>query len=245
MPELGNKQLSSDRLAGKKKLLYFESLGEKFDEFMDDYDVEQRISLIFSSLLKDLDLRGSEVLEVGSGTGRISRRIVGCGARLTVIDIGQRLVSTVSPDCQSGVVGDAISLPFADASFDAVVSSECIEHTTNPRAAIEEMCRVCRPGGVVCITTPNKLWYPVLVLAQALGLRKFSGIENWIFPYQAARIMRRSGMKQISLSGCHLWPFQIKFGRALSKAVDRWGRFLYPFMINFGVMAVKDSHEAT
>lgn len=48
-------------------------------------------------------------------------------------------------------------LPLDDASVDAAVAVEVIEHVENPRALVREMARVVRPGGVVLLTTPNQL----------------------------------------------------------------------------------------
>jgi glycosyltransferase involved in cell wall biosynthesis len=47
--------------------------------------------------------------------------------------------------------------PFLDASADAVVSIETIEHVENPRALVREMARIVRPGGWNVVTTPNQL----------------------------------------------------------------------------------------
>jgi ubiquinone/menaquinone biosynthesis C-methylase UbiE len=224
----------------EKKTAYYEELGDKFEAYMSDYDVERRLHLIFSTLIDGDALNGRRVLEIGSGTGRISRTIAERGAELTVVDVGDGLVTTVAKDlkCQ-GVVGDALDLPFAPGAFDLIISSECIEHTMDPSQAIREMCRVCAPEGMVCLTTPNKLWYPVLVVSQKLGLRKYSGIENWIYPRHAASLMRSEGMTGIAVAGCHLWPFQIKFSHPLLRRADRLGKWLYPFMINFGILGRK------
>ena len=219
---------------------YFDSLGDKFDTYMSDYDVDRRQFLIFSRLLNERRLEGLDVLEVGCGTGRFSEQMVKMGANLTVLDIGTNLVRKVSSrlSCK-GVVADACNLPFEDNSFALVVSSECIEHTDNPIGAIREMCRVCRKGGSVCITSPNKVWYPVLVISQKLRLRKFCGTENWIFPHQAATTMREEAMSDVRLDGCHLWPFQLRFSRPALRRIDKLGNWLYPFMINFGIIGCK------
>lgn len=229
-------------VATEKKTTYYDELGDKFEAYMSDYDVERRLDLIFSTLLRGEPLKKRRVLEVGSGTGRISRVIAHEGADLTAVDVGARLVATVAGElrCQ-GVVGDALCLPFCDGAFDVVISSECVEHTTDPLQAIREMCRVCRRGGAVCLTTPNRLWYPVLVVSQKLGFRKYAGIENWIYPRHAAAVMRSQGMADVTLSGCHLWPFQLKLSRPLLRHLDRLGKWLYPFMINFGALGRKRS----
>jgi len=219
-----------------KKREYYDQLGDDFESFMSDYDVERRQALIFSTLLRGDNLEGKRILEVGSGTGRFSKTIRQLGGDLTVLDIGANLVATVAGEMEcTGVVGDACSLPAADNSFDVVISSECIEHTLAPEEAIREMCRVCRPGGQVCITTPNKLWYPVMRVSQMLGVRKYSGIENWLFPGRGTSVMQAAGMENVRVAGCHLWPFQLKATHGLLRKVDSQGSWLYPLMINFGV----------
>lgn len=224
----------------KEKTQYYDDLGDKFEGYMSDYDVERRQCLIFDDLLGGVSLKGLDVLEVGSGTGRFSRMISSLGAQLTVLDIGPNLVDAVAAELSCrGVVGDATRLPFADGAFDAVVSSECIEHTLRPENAIREMCRVIRPGGWVCLTTPNKLWYPMMRLSQLVGARKYAGIENWLFPGRASTAMHNEGMGDIVVSGCHLWPFQFKPTWGLLRRFDAWGNRLYPLMINFGILGRK------
>jgi len=219
---------------------YFDKLEDKFDAYIDDYDVQRRKYLIFSILLENIDTKGKKVLEVGCGTGRFSKPLKEQGAELTVLDIGENLVRSVSENLRcEGVVGDACKLPFEDKTFDIIISSECIEHTLDPDEAIKEICRLCRRGGCVCLTTPNKLWYPVLVLSERLGLRKFSGIENWIFPSKAQRIMRANGIKDIKLRGCHLWPFQLKYTRPILTFFDTYCSWMYSVMINFGIVGQK------
>ncbi len=55
-------------------------------------------------------------------------------------------------------VGEAV--PFADNSFDLLLSNEVIEHVEDDQAALSEMVRVVKPGGRIIIFCPNR-WYPV------------------------------------------------------------------------------------
>jgi len=225
-----------------KQDLYFEALGDDFESFMSDYDVERRLWLVFEQLLYGHLLDGCRVLEVGSGTGRFSRRIIEIGGELCIVDIGNRLVQDVSRAFSClGTTGDACELPFSTNTFDLVISSECIEHTPDPIGAIREMCRVCRPGGRVCITTPNRVWFPIAWGARAFRLRKFAGPEKWVFPFQARRAMAGAGMVGIRLGGCHAWPFQLRFTRPVLRRLDLLSKWFYPFMINFGAVGWKRS----
>lgn len=50
--------------------------------------------------------------------------------------------------------GDLLALPFPEASFDGVVLTEVLEHCTDPVAAVREVFRVLRPGGLLLVTSP-------------------------------------------------------------------------------------------
>lgn len=222
---------------------YFEEIGDDFDKFMSAYDVEARIRLIDTILNREIrDLRS---LEVGCGNGKISAHLASRVVDLTVCDISAKLAESV---------GRALGKPWLQADacdlrnvtpeyYDLVVSSEVIEHTRSPRQAIAAMSHVVKPGGQILITSPNRLWFPVLGIAQCLRLRRFSGNEHWLWPGQAAAILKSCGFESIQLSGCHLFPWQIPFAKRLLPWFDHYGRRLYPIMINFSLSGIKSTHQ--
>ena len=55
----------------------------------------------------------------------------------------------------TAVQGDALSLPFADGTFDRVIASEVLEHIPDDTAAMRELARVLRPGGAMAVTVPR------------------------------------------------------------------------------------------
>ena len=68
-----------------------------------------------------------------------------------MVDAGE-----VRADDEAGVVqGDALRLPFADATFDRVIASEVLEHIPEDDSAMAELSRVLRPGGTMAVTVPR------------------------------------------------------------------------------------------
>ena len=55
----------------------------------------------------------------------------------------------------TAVQGDALALPFPDATFDRVIASEVLEHIPDDVAAMRELARVLRPGGTMAVTVPH------------------------------------------------------------------------------------------
>ncbi len=102
-----------------------------------------------------VDRLGRDVLEIGSGSGDIALRlhVAHPGLAITATDIDPVMVETAArrlrPYPDVSVLGaDATALPFADDSFDAVVSCLMLHHVVDWERAVAEIARVLRPGGV-------------------------------------------------------------------------------------------------
>lgn len=121
--------------------------------------------------LDSLDLKdGQRVLDLGCGRGRHSHALYWNARALDVVMLDLsfddlmaaargffELPPPPAEPARSAValVGDAGRLPFADASFDAVICSEVLEHLPDVDAALAEIARITRPGGKFACSVPR------------------------------------------------------------------------------------------
>jgi SAM-dependent methyltransferase len=104
---------------------------------------------------------GMRVLDVGCGVGGTIAQLnaqhsnvdlVGLNISSRQLDIARSRVSARPGNSVSFIHGDACSLPFGNASFDALISIECLEHLPNRLRLFREARRVLRPGARMCLT---------------------------------------------------------------------------------------------
>lgn len=229
-----------DTAAVTKKELFYNSIAGDFDNVMSRYEVGKRYGLIFNKLLKG-KLKGKTLLDAGSGTGIFSQGAVERGAIVTSLDVGEDLLNQVAKKCQSKrVVGSVTELPFGDDIFDIVLATEVIEHTIDPQRAIRELCRVVKPGGILLITVPNKIWKFYVSIADWFKIRPYHGHENWIFWSDLKNGVRREGMKIQTTFGFNILPFFHPWLQPIITICDSLGDVAGPLMVNMGVLCVKN-----
>jgi ubiquinone/menaquinone biosynthesis C-methylase UbiE len=133
------------------------------------------------TLLDHLDLHdGETVLDCGCGMGvymMMMRRL----RDVTIVGVDGDLGRLAWAE-REGVPAqlsrvDIHKLPFASGSFDKVLMSEVLEHLADDRAAMREVYRVLKPGGVLALSVPHAnyplLWDPINKTLEALGITPF------------------------------------------------------------------------
>ncbi|MDX6287442.1 MAG: demethylmenaquinone methyltransferase / 2-methoxy-6-polyprenyl,4-benzoquinol methylase [Frankiales bacterium] len=159
-----------------------------FDDVASRYDVTNDVlSLGQDRLWRRAVVRtvaaksGERVLDLAAGTGTSTEplaeagaHVVACDFSLGMLDVGHRRRSRLT-----FVAGDALALPFADASFDAVTMSFGLRNVSDVVGALTELARVTRPGGrlVICeFSRPT--WPPFRTIYVEYLMRALPGIAR-------------------------------------------------------------------
>jgi demethylmenaquinone methyltransferase/2-methoxy-6-polyprenyl-1,4-benzoquinol methylase len=142
-----------------------------FDDIADGYD---RLNDVLSvgqdrlwrrAVLKAVKAQpGERVLDLAAGTGTSSVPFVRAGAQVVPTDfsLGMLEAGKAARPRLPFTAGDAVRLPFADASFDAVSISFGLRNVVDPDTALREMLRVTRPGGRLVICEFSQVrWVPL------------------------------------------------------------------------------------
>jgi 2-polyprenyl-6-hydroxyphenyl methylase/3-demethylubiquinone-9 3-methyltransferase len=138
------------------------------------------------------------VADIGCNAGTFSRVWADAGCRVSGIDINASLISTARTRAtEDGYTidfqtGSADSLPWSDSTFDVVVMPELLEHVANWQECLSEAARVLRPGGVLYVSTTNRLcpvqeeftlpaysWYPGWLKRRCVK-RSLTTHRNWV-----------------------------------------------------------------
>lgn len=135
----------------------FKLIAPYYDKFMEIFGDE-----IDNWIIEEIDSSSNKVLDVGGGTGRITKSIeenLNSGD-VSLLDRSEEMLKEASKkNLDNRVLGDSSSLPFSNESFDTVICTDAIHHFKNPEKSISEMVRVLKSDGKLIIFdfTPKSL----------------------------------------------------------------------------------------
>jgi SAM-dependent methyltransferase len=141
---------------------------------------------------------GKRVLNAGAGLGSYSLMLEQHGFEVTSTDVSEDALLLLRRRVSGSVVrADLKALPFGDASYDAVVLGEVLEHVEDDVGALRETARVLRAGGLAAISVPaNPNWFgPSDVWA-----------GHWR-RYRRDELASACGEAGLSLERCVAWGF--------------------------------------
>lgn len=114
------------------------------------------------------DGHGRRVLDVGAADGLLSRHLTARGWKVTALEADPHAAAAAEPHCERVIVADLdVAVPALNASFDAVVCGDVLEHLARPAYALRALACAVAPDGAVVVSMPNvaHLWMRLSLLA--------------------------------------------------------------------------------
>ena len=220
-----------------------ENLFEQSREFYKDYfrawdelsyDNKQRYGIVFS-LIDGLALNNdARVLDVGSGSGRITEFLKSRFDDVVAVDIttASLMQETLSAHNVGFAEARLPELPFCRGAFDLIVCSEVIEHLPTRElqyASIESLAQVLTEGGYLVLSTPNpqspqkRLKEVIWDVLETVGYERKQDqlVENWISPsYLRDTLSKHFDVETIRGSYYNLPPFGTNIDKKLQPLSD-------------------------
>lgn len=159
--------------------------------------------------------RGARLADVGCGQGRYLRRLQMelPHLKLTGIDLSDQHLRRLPPGIDRRL-GQLLNLPASNGEFDAVLCVEAVEHALVPQAALEELCRVLRPGGSLLVIDKDR---------RRQELSECAPWERWLAQEETVAWLE-AWCEDIAATGINHGPHGQRAGLFLAFEATRRGR---------------------
>jgi len=213
----------------------FAKIAEKYDSWYEDpvnvcMDLQEKATV--DEALKGTGY-GSDLLELGCGTGHWTREFLSKGFHVTGLDISDEMLNIARNKEMKGahfIRGDAHKLPFEDGTFDICATITLLEFVDKPRKVISEMYRVTSPGGRIILGVLNK--YSIVGLRRMFQSKKTIFSDAHFFSFSELKgILDKFGRNRVMGSTfCLPWKWALPYANLLEEFgklfVPFWGAFL-------------------
>ncbi len=179
------------------------------------------------------DLRGAKTADVGCGGGLLSEALTRAGAKVTGIDLGEKVIQIArlhlhesNLDVDYRVQSSAELATAEPESFDVVCCMELIEHVPDPAALVNDLTAMLKPGGRLFMSTLNRT--PAAFGAAIVGAeyvmrllpRGTHHYAQFLKPSELGRLLRHAGLELEDVSGLGYNPISRKAWRSSITAIN-------------------------
>lgn len=191
----------------------FDSVAQKYDRTNDVLSLGQDRQWRRATIAA-LDAEpGQTLLDLAAGTGTSAEPLADSGVRVVPCDLSEGMLGVGKarrPDLPF-VAGDAMHLPFADGSFDAVTMSFGLRNVPDVPAALAELLRVTRPGGRLVVCEFSR---PTFAPFRAV----YSGYLTHALPRVARVVSKETDAYTYLAETIRDWPDQRELGLMIKRA---------------------------
>ncbi|ARI78902.1 class I SAM-dependent methyltransferase [Halobacillus mangrovi] len=149
--------------------------------------------------------KGNHIADLGCGDGYGAYKLYKEGYRVTGLDLSQDMIERANKrlemDRLSFVQGDLTKLPFQDESFDGLMAVNSLEWTEIPYEGLEEMKRVLKPGGKLCVGILGPTAMPRLNSYRRVYGEKV--VCNTMMPWELEKMAEETGWRILDGHGVY------------------------------------------
>ncbi|PSB59452.1 glycosyltransferase [Chamaesiphon polymorphus] len=214
----------SDRLVTERTQTYFDAIAFKLDWWAKrNRYYYQDLDRLHQFLIP----AGSNVLEIGCGTGNLLAKIlpnigVGIDFASAAIDIAKTKYPDLHFYCLNAEnipLATRTKYPFLATEFDYIILSGVLGDLTNIQRVLEQLQQLCHPHTRLVINFHNFLWEPILHLAERIGQRRPQSPQNWLSMQDVINLLNITGYQPVKIGRRLLLP---KYIPILSNLVNRY-----------------------
>lgn len=157
--------------------------------------------------------KGQSVLEIGSGTGRLTKELVKCGAHVVCVDVSRKMHkysrSVLDSNSVEYFLMDGVDLGFANNTFDGCLVVNVMSHVKNDSAILMEVSRVLKKGGFFVANFPNILgiYFPIGAVVNLIGRSLQAPVySRWYTFGRIVHSLRKARLDPIQVLGHMTFP---------------------------------------
>lgn len=194
----------------KKISLFFNKISKNYDEtaFEQSLGTKYLSELDTKFVLENISKRmsGKKVLDIGIGTGRISKLLIERGAIVYGVDISRKMIEQAKKKLKEKPINFKIAdvgrkIPYPDNKFDYVVCIRVLKYIPNWRNTIKEVSRILKKDGIFIFDISNL--YSVVSFA-------LKNSNYFVFKYnEVKRVLESEGFQIINVEAGSRFPFPL------------------------------------
>jgi ubiquinone/menaquinone biosynthesis C-methylase UbiE len=195
------------------------------------WDKGSRKSII--PFLKQYLSEGSKVTDIGCGDGYGSYKLYKEGFEVVGVDISNEMIARAKerevPDELTFTQGDIKELPFGDNTFDAIMAINSLEWTKLPSQSLQELTRILKPNGILCIgilgptAMPRVNSYPRLYGEEV--------ICNTMMPWEFRKLAEQTGYRILDGQGVYKKEVKMQHKEGLPEELLQALSFMWIYIL--------------